>query len=302
MSNLNIYYLAVSGLQKAVRRCLPEVAVRSARLAWEQEPYRLFRRLHTILYEDCPTSETALRHFLDNPPDSRKWDTIESAVRVMAESHTNLMVAYLSRLMIGKDDISPDFQRFLENSPVARVLEYRKYWEDDLFFDMYQDVEGLDWLFDLIKRTKQHDSEKLWAAVPMFWNVRPPLTIPGNVMEAPETPLIVGLPAVGFDGHTRPGQHAFRVMWSHRPRGWAFKDDGAMAYWVEGSLRNSHQIWFPGLREAYSLSQGGKGLDHRVGPHADLFREQLADLTQCRDWVMRTHYASEYQILANTAV
>ena len=62
---VNAGYLAMSALQKACRRNDVARALIAARLLWEWDPWRAFRRLVTVLFEDCGRDYAAHAAFME---------------------------------------------------------------------------------------------------------------------------------------------------------------------------------------------------------------------------------------------
>jgi hypothetical protein len=290
--NLNVYYVAISGLQKAVRRGLKSTAVSLAEIAWQIEPYRLYRRLHTILYEDCPTNLAALRWVYDHPMDSRKWDTIEAAVSAMCDGSTNLEVMYLSHIITHKSDVPEQLRDYLKASRFSEVLELREKWQET---ELYPDLGEYEWIMDLIDRTKRLDGEDCWVAVPLFWKTVGGERCSDVVDEAPETDMLYDvLPACAIDGHTRPGKIAFSAFFKYRSRLWASRADKPIFYWYEGRLRNKCEQWLADFPNKYVPTQEMfNGMGILENSTTAYFEKIKPEINVVRDWVFKTQFSGD---------
>jgi hypothetical protein len=82
----NSYYIAISGLQKAIRRGNAHAAVACTFVAWKHDKHKLFRRLFTVLFEDCGRDGSAVLEVAKIAPRHNDWESIEKFVRVMVAS------------------------------------------------------------------------------------------------------------------------------------------------------------------------------------------------------------------------
>lgn len=205
--NLNSYYLAISGLQKAVRRGLEEQAVKLARIAWELKSDYLYGRLHTILFEECGRDRSVLKWRYDNHIQKKNWFELETFVRVMAasEKKSNESVA----LMFW---IHRQFE-FPESIHSAQLNKIRGGWPEKKF-EVYDEIElniTLDWIIEVCERLFKLDREGLSCGIPYLNQEFEDCDV---VDDCDEGECWNGLiPYSAFDKHNRIGKHCLNTYY-----------------------------------------------------------------------------------------
>jgi hypothetical protein len=156
--NADVKYFGISGVQKAIRRGNKRLALISAKAAWSTEQYNLFRRLFTILFEDCGRDKKTLEFFANTRGTYKDWEYVKSLVIALVESKKSQEQCYIIRpVKAGKECFPKDLlllgARVLKEQPP----EQRNYGE-----------EYPAWIVDFIKRTEKLDWEKFGLLVPYF--------------------------------------------------------------------------------------------------------------------------------------
>lgn len=162
----NAYYIALSGLQKAIRRNDLVLALISAKVAHEIDPFRLFRRMHTIAFEDCSMSFNVL-DFLRYPAAKhgfgsfKDWEYIRKFVGLMVKCPKTQEPCRFTYM--GRQDI-----KYLPKECMD--------WAEQLFeyddFECYIDTidPSLHWVIDVCENgQKKYDKwEKCSCFIPYF--------------------------------------------------------------------------------------------------------------------------------------
>lgn len=237
------YFTFISALQKCVRRGLIKEAVINARAAHYLEPYRMYARLHTILYEECAVNVHALKKMADLRASYKEFDKLEPIVVAMASGLHSRNAIGIKNILIGRVKHSPAMLDRIEADcpPLRKLITLWPSHE----FDTYRSLgipEEYDWVVDLCQRAKREDRESICFGVP-FYYLDPKFTEPTD--EAPVTPMLtdIGLPTIpdcALDGHCRIGKFALIVTGKRTSLGMTPDDLKGWAFFQEGSKRNRY--------------------------------------------------------------
>jgi len=280
--NLNVYYLAISGIQKSVRRGLTEQALKCTKIAYEIDRQRLIKRLLVISFEECSRDEEILR-FLYERPNTKDPKVIEKWITLLATSKF-------------KSSNSVPFCRFLikRDTPM-------EFLDDELFQELYSDwpeyefeiydrhgfPKEKEWILDICERVYKVSSEKLQGGVPYC------------ILNADDYPHVddceVGeiwnnlIPYSAFDKHTRPGKFALNIYKKKHNINMNSEDFGMYLFNEEGHntinrLTFKHDLWkitpfiFNRIPKKFGL-------------------ENNQELNSIRRWVMEKKFPDETRFL-----
>ncbi len=262
----NAYYLLVSGMQKAVRFGMPEVAVNLARVAHSLEPYRLYRRIWTVLFEDCGLNEVALNLFAAERGSYRDFDSISPLIAAMASGPKTHAVFGATMIIKGEpEELPPCTVEELRRTKCGQeLLTLRDKWKRAELFEYYEGMEfprrdGGKWVVELVRRSMATDYEKWGLSVPLFFAVQGAVERVNR--EAIEdqtlnTELFNGFyPFAALDEHTWPGKMMISALRKQMgfPSEW-FGVHGNRELWLEwiifgleGSAHKDELLWPPPL-------------------------------------------------------
>lgn len=260
----NAYYLLVSGMQKAVRFGMPEVAVNLARVAHGLEPYRLYRRVWTVLFEDCGLNKAALSMFFETRGSHKDFDRIVPLVVAMASGPKTHAVFGATMLIKGEPaELPVRMVEELQRTECGReLLILREKWNKEELFEYYNTMEFActdvgRWVLDLVERSMATDYEKWGVSVPLFftknvavdskdWGVTEDQTL--------NTELFNGFyPFAALDEHTWPGKMMISALRNQIvfPSEW-LGVDGKKELWLEwiifgleGAAHKDELLWPP---------------------------------------------------------
>lgn len=215
--NANVFYLSLSAVQKCVRRGNADLAVKFARLAWKEDSWGLFRRLWTILFEDCSRDLDTLFAFHQFRGSYKDFDAFEPLIRKMAAAKKSHDAVGISWTIIKKIEL-PDESSGLDVGLRAALASLQEAWHDDTyhFYDEWYEDETR-WVVDLAERGKKMDFERLGIGIPFIhcpkfkemWGLE--LVI--DEVEGPSTMIHDTIPAEAIDTHTRPGKFLLELLW-----------------------------------------------------------------------------------------
>ena len=222
-----LYYLAVSGLQKYIRRGLADDAVSMARIVWRQDKSALRRRLAVISLEDIgigdwpvvkAVGDRLLKGYLS-------WEEYEWATRALAGALKNRDADDGFNIVVGvrlgtvKRPILQDnaeFDFFVENATYAKTREIsQEEWDGGLSKIADQEFwsrmcaahNDLDQEIDFLSRYRKiagwhasHTALLLLARWPLLGAVTKFDVIKTEMFDG------FGIPLVAMDGHTRHGK------------------------------------------------------------------------------------------------
>lgn len=107
----DVFYLALSQLQKCVRLGLTEMALKSARVVWEDNQWKAFTRLVTIIGEDVGRDHDLVDFILDFQSlghSFKRWESIAELTIRMSESQRKTHEVHdslFARDAMGKDPL-----------------------------------------------------------------------------------------------------------------------------------------------------------------------------------------------------
>lgn len=82
----NCYYLAISALQKCVRRGWADLAVKMGNVAWRLDKWRLFRRLFTVMFEEAGGDIEMMQVIAQWKGTYKDFSTLEPLIRQAVSS------------------------------------------------------------------------------------------------------------------------------------------------------------------------------------------------------------------------
>jgi len=300
--NKNCYYVAISCLQKCVRRGWVEGAVNWAKVAWRIDPYRLFCRLWTITFEDCGRDLETLLALYRHRGGGKKWEPIAKLVEQMAGGTHCRAVSHASLIMkkIGEINTSHLFD-CLKDTEHRRFINLCSDWDsEEPNWDIY-DVwdygiggKNYDWTIELAQRAKTFDWSAFGWSLPYFFQRS--TFCPTETVSDECEPLTLWndfLPLEALDVHTQPGKLAIGILYKHNPLDYFTKDQaGDALFFAEGWLLRNHSPypydWARLLCELRKDDNPGGSwawyLDPEVVAHtkADLIPEILS----IREWML----------------
>jgi hypothetical protein len=288
-----VYYVAISAMQKCIRRCEPAKAVAFAKICWDEEPYRLWARLWTVLFEDCGRNIKALRMFYEYKDGYSDFSTLAPLIVELAEGYHTKDVNCLSRVP-KRMNITPLLLHGAVKDKHPKVLSlYEKYQHSK--FEVYDawDFGEYAWVIDVAERSLSYDREQMGISAPYFWMT--------DTIQTEETPddevgpstLLNGfLPAEALDVHTRPGKMAMSVYQKNCKPNSDRKLFGLYLHFADGwCLRNraTYNFDFVKLRfdmEPYNTptKNGAYFFQDNVLDYTR--NEVLPELNKTRLWVM----------------
>lgn len=215
----SVYYVAISGIQKAVRRGMLKQALECTAAAYSIWPYKLWQRLHVILLEDCAGNLDAVRKFHAYRGGCKDLKGLLSLVAEMAQGQKTREVIMASWFVGGK--VQELQKHGLTQADYPLLHELRDRWDLEKF-EAYDDmgfVQGKDeWLIDFAERI-QRTVESMAPALPWLHSVY--FSDQERAETSDECPIdetvdgIIPLSAV--DGHTRPGKIAINILCKQSP-------------------------------------------------------------------------------------
>ena len=235
--NKNLYYLGISGLQKAVRLGKLKGAIKCGYVAWAQDPQQLFRRLWTILFEDCCGDTTALRTFFDYRNGYKRWEDVRTLVVALVKAAKCQEAVYVSWLMKNDQEY---IDKLLRDKGWNHLADLRLHFlsKDTLFaYDEAKTYTGdKAWLVDLADRGGSFTREGFNIATPYVvsehfdyveWEQRQDEFADVELFEDV-------LPLAALDKHTRIGKLALSVFAKKTSCPFDSEDLGRMGFLFEG--------------------------------------------------------------------
>lgn len=213
----NVYYVALSGMQKSIRRGYCDQAVNLCKVAWLIEPFKLFSRLWTVCFEDCGRDLRTLRTFYDWRGNSKDFMTLLPLIKAMAVNTHSQDAHWLRQLL-----------KQVEGSVMSAAGMLKGISHDPILFTAVKEVgltgmsaydnvatlklpEDKSWIVDICDRSLTFDWEKFALAVPFFFlDSEYEESVP---VEGGDIPLWENImPLATLDGHTRPGKRVLSLM------------------------------------------------------------------------------------------
>lgn len=243
--DLNIYYLALSGMQKAIRKNLVVPALRCGAVAHSINSRAMWQRVFTVWGEDCGRNEEALFNLWKWRGNVTKWKDVAPLVETLAsgtktEDMSTLWGIVGEDLSFYKDD--PE-ECPIKKSEVLNEFKhdgkYRKYyvviptrekykkaylksemssgdwsWEFEKVFDRHDFNFEDDWVLEALEHVYRFDREGQCEAAPILWmncGRKEPILRVENY--DPDAVVIKDtLPIAALDMHTRPGIMAISIF------------------------------------------------------------------------------------------
>jgi len=239
----NGYYLAVSAIQKCIRRGDAERAVNLAKVAWRCNSYRLFARLWTILFEDCGRDIDSLLAFYRHRSGYATFEPLIPLIRSMAQGYHSRDVCGASSLIkdggINYERLEATLKGTVHEPFLELCRDRLEAIHDYSVWDFGSGDANYDWTIELAERGMKFDWEKFSVGLPYFFQSRmmePPADIP--VKECgPLTLYRDFYPLEALDDHTRPGKIAFATYIKHRSDPYmGARDIGSYMFFQEGWL------------------------------------------------------------------
>ena len=203
-----IYYVAISGLQKCVRRGDFEGASRMWRVASRIKAKEAHARLYTILFEDCGRDYRCLQFFHNWRGSLKSTDDGLRLVKALCESTKSRDAHAASKFITGKAPIT---------SYVRSTINFSKYWANlgwvqaswnSQGFDVYNKfkfVPEKQWVVDFCINTSKYDRSSMSASIPMFHAIDCTEVYQQVPEECGLNEYYEGIPLEALDKHTRPG-------------------------------------------------------------------------------------------------
>lgn len=283
-TNKNIYYLAISGTQKCIRRGDIEGAVNLAKVAWKHNPEGLWKRLWTILGEDCGRDLKTLRVFYDYSGSFKEfYDLMPLVVAMATGSHDRQTVAVTDILVHQKMCLSLSDED-------ATVLNTIRTDFREMGLEVYSPLKFITvlgtecrWPLELSMRAKKYDREQFCSAIPYFY-----------LQACHQAPILVldecegchkykdFFPLEASDVHTRPGQAAYKMYLEHRK--FEFTADlkifGEYVFLYEGGLLRKYS--------PYKVNFYGDFIQDFVHPgiKQQMDKVVLPELLKARSWAL----------------
>lgn len=295
------YYLAVSALQKCVRRGDVLRAVNFGKLCWRIEPYRLFSRLWTILFEDCGRDLPTLLAFYRYRAGFSQFEPLAQLIAMMCRAGKTRDVLAMAELIQGTNLTQSMLTLALQGHPIhSRVLDLNREWYDREWFaysvwDYGVGDANYDWTLELAERGMKWDWSKFSIGLPYFF-MRDTLEYPPTqpVVECGGVHLYRGwFPLEAVDDHTRQGKASFRVYLKYREVhfGETLEDFGDWVFFQEGwkytNLRPYSYDFFS-LLNSMRTSKSGIVMSNFTEPEvtAHWQRDVLPELNRVRTWFL----------------
>lgn len=202
------YYLCISGLQKAIRRGNVEVALRLAKIAWNFDAFKCWRRCFTILLEDVASIPSIYQWVAENVKSSKDWDIIAEFVELMALSPKSREIGAFAYPVKNNYPIVEEYPIDMKNLLLRGVGEGR--------FDVY-DTTYPEWSVKFAEVCyKNRDWEHFSIYLPYLLKKCPydELVATGDVTLHPIVDeLWEGIPLTAFDEHTSQGKRFLSIYW-----------------------------------------------------------------------------------------
>lgn len=304
-----MYYVSISGMQKAVRFGLTDAAVRLARTAHALEPFRLSRRLWTVLLEDCALDTDALLAFYRLRGSYKEWESLEPLVVVMANGQKTHAVSVAS-WVLKIPEIAMDTEKLLVDSGCAELLDRRKIWMSEEGLDRLNgyretEIELNDGLADVImtvtERALSNDYECQSVMLPWFFMRGRYVKPTAWVNEVKNRELFDGwFPEAAIDEHVWPGKMALAAL-RKRVEPPKVMETGKTDLWLEWIVftqegwRHDREIVLPRDYAKIALIAMGYGwlFDPSIEPWFDAVAPKLKEL---RVWSMKKYESAFVQL------
>jgi hypothetical protein len=298
----DVYYLALSALQKCVRRGDLSGALRFAKAAWLENSLGLHSRLFTILFEDCGRDLSTLKAFSESSFSHKDLDAVLHLVGVLArsgKSHDSFGASWYVCRRYDYDSIPEKYSK----------LDYLRERWSFTGLDTYDSLgipESLSWMPRFLGVAARYDRESLSPAAMYLSAID--CTSENSftfVDECGEAANIDGFPLFALDKHTRPGLHILSLLADYLTKFsvCTLEDLGMYVFLREGCYLKNKMVSADGVDFWQMLCDGmgwgkyvsGKILD--IIP-ADIFHQ----LDLARAHILTTKYASTLRKLNSVVV
>ncbi len=299
MESKNVYYVALSAAQKAIRQGTPERAVNWAKVAWQIDKKAMFKRMWTWFFEDCGPNLEAAQSLYSYRGGLSDFDGLMSIVALLASGPKCKDIIPLAGLL--RSHKSQPIATYAALRPVAPVLaEIQKDWSAYGWDGMERTLTfkpEFDWVITFAQRAMKFCE----GGYPVGWPYLFSEQFCG--FKAPENEIgqicliAGGLPCSAIDGHTRPGMSAISTFVRLAPEigvtdPYDFKE---YLFVAEGGLCNNltrcnidfEKMW-------HKLSKEDKWDD---GRYVAAIQKNINGLHQTRAKVLRGQYASDLAAL-----
>lgn len=305
------YYLSVSAMQKSIRRGETERAINFAKVVWRMEPYRLFARMWTVLFEDCGRSTSALLAFYKYRGGYSTFEKLVPLIRVMSEAQKSREAVWLSQWLKGRNFDSEAFTKVVystyHESLIQLIRDFPLNGVDSYsIWDFGVGDSNFDWTIELAERSLKFDYEKIGEGVPYWFNVFAQEEPRVSQDEVGPLALYDGFfPLEAADAHTGPGQHAIHATLKYKSRelksyGLSCEYDMVAKYlfifegWKYRNYNPYHSLDFDRLGREMEY------FEHTQCSHAAVvdtqetqFAKVLPDLLNTRRWLLSREYHSD---------
>jgi len=288
--NANVWFLSISGMQKCVRRGLPDQAVILARIAWDQNPRALYGRCFTVAFEECGRSASIMTQVANFKGGPAAWDEIEEFVRLMARPNSTFKCNETVAMMLWLEEKSKEAPE-----DIQRIADL---WESYRFasYDELEYPEEAEWLINTCERGYSLDKEHLSIGIPYLWMKDMACDYEIIVDDCPVGDLWRDLiPYSAFDGHTRVGSFALS-LYARRfpvPELKNREDWKAFVFKHEGMLIRNRKTMKQPLR--FMTNEHINTI--KIGPEAINWTR----MNEGREFVMERQFPDEVKYILNAA-
>ena len=308
------YYVALSAVQKCIRRGDPTRAVNFAKVAWRINPYRLWNRLWTILYEDCGRDLPTLLMFYKHRGGGYEFENLIPLIVQMANAdksrESNLLSYWLGGEFLDKDLLHAATVGTIHH----RLVEILDEWTRTEFhaysiWDYGVGNSNLDWTIEVAERSIQFDWEKFGRGSPYFF-MQDTCEVSGTFSECGHLTILDNwMPSEAIDCHTMPGKQANRTFIKYHPETdypgvkYDIPDGlGEWLFWHEGWLYR-HSKPYQGL-DFFGLFQQMQNIEH-LGKAYNLVTEEatasmkrvIEEMHKIRLWTMQNSFKRDFDAL-----
>ena len=308
---LTCYYVAISAVQKCIRRGDATRAVNFFKVAWRMNSWKAFSRLWTILYEDCGRDADILALFFRHRGGGYDFENLVALVAGMANAKKSRDVNCLS-FILRDHDVKPSIlEKELKGTKHERLIQLNaEYKREELdaysIWDFGSGLCSFDWTIELAEKSLKFDWEKFCTGMPYFFMVD--MIENGDIIdecgELSEDELFDDwLPLCAIDDHTRPGKICFSTYLKYRKDKYANRE--TMGWWMfyhEGWMHNKLQPYsydFAGLFDKMvNIPTNISGESFRDPAATKHFREDVVpEMNKLRRWWVTKHGREDFDKL-----
>lgn len=307
------YYIALSAMQKCIRRSYLKGALNWGKIAWSIDPYALYRRLWTVLFEDCGRDLPSLALFHSRSIAYSNFESIRNAVKTLCLAQKSRECGWMRFWMEGKNFNHEYVDRYMGERHYKQIIDLgegyrRKGLAAYCLWDFGVGDTNFDWVIDLATTASKFDHEKFSIGMP-YWFMNGVYDERIRLVNECESITLFQdfLPLEAIDWHTRPGQHTCRMFAKYRES--QLKSLGLIGgAQMFGNYMFVHEGWkYRNACPYYSIDVDniGRGMEYwsEIGISGmevlqelgDSFEEIHFDLHKCREWILKTHYAEDVE-------